>query len=96
METRVEDQFLKLTDSIIGYLPNFMGGLLLILVGWIAGAIIKRVLIQFSLIVRIDRLFKHSRWEADLSKADVRHSISKFIGNIGHAFNYVTGDNQLS
>jgi hypothetical protein len=83
METKIEDQFISFADSVLAYLPNLAGGIILILLGWLVGWIIKRLLIQLSIILRIDRLFKRSRFEDDLSKADVRHSLYHFIGNIG-------------
>ncbi len=89
METKIQDQFLKLFDSILAYLPNLLAGILLILLGWLAGWIIKRVIIQVSMIIKLDRFFRRSRWEADLSKADVRYAIFNFIGNIGYVVVFI-------
>jgi hypothetical protein len=83
METKVQDQFVGLADTILAYLPNLLGGILLVLLGWLAAWIIKKLLIQFSVILRIDRFLKRSRFEADMSKADVRYSLYNIIGNVG-------------
>jgi hypothetical protein len=85
METRVQDQFLSLADNIIAYLPSLLAGILLILIGWLAGWLVKRVLVQISVMLRIDRFLRRSRWEADFAKADVRYGMYNFIGNIGFA-----------
>jgi hypothetical protein len=85
METRVQDQFLGLAGNIIAYLPSLLAGIVLILIGWIAGWLIKRVLVQLSILLRIDRFLRRSRWEADFAKADVRYGLYNMIGNIGYA-----------
>jgi hypothetical protein len=83
METKIQNQFFNLADSFLAYLPNLVGGIILILLGWLAGWIIKKILVQLSIILRIDRFLKRSRWEADFSKADVRYGLYNLIGNIG-------------
>ena len=85
METKVQDQFLGLADNIIAYLPNLLAGIVLLLVGWLAGWLIKRVLVQISILLRVDRFIRRSRWESDFAKADVRYGLYNFIGNIGFA-----------
>ena len=85
METRVQDQFLSLADKIIAYLPSLLAGILLILIGWLAGWLVKRILVQISVMLRIDRFLRRSKWEADFAKADVRYGMYNFIGNIGFA-----------
>jgi hypothetical protein len=84
METRVQDQFIGLADNIIAYLPSLLAGIILVLIGWIAGWLIKRVLVQVSILLRIDRFLRRSRWGADFAKADVRHGLYNLIGNIGY------------
>jgi hypothetical protein len=83
METKIQNQFLGLADSFLAYLPNLIGGIVLLLLGWLAGWIIKKILVQLSIILRIDRLLKRSRWQSDFSKADVRYGLYNLIGNIG-------------
>ena len=84
METKVQDQFLGLADNILAYLPNLLAGIALLLVGWLAGWLIKRVLVQLSILLRVDRFIRRSRWESDFAKADVRYGLYNFIGNIGY------------
>jgi hypothetical protein len=66
-------------------LPSLLAGILLIIIGWIAGWLIKKVLVQLSILLRIDRFLRRSRWEADFAKADVRYGLYNLIGNIGYA-----------
>jgi hypothetical protein len=83
METKIQDQFISFANSLLAYLPNLIGGIVLILLGWLAGWIVKKVLVQLSVILRVDRFTKRSQYETDFSKADVRYSLYNFIGNIG-------------
>jgi hypothetical protein len=84
METKLKDQLFGLYDSILAFLPNLLAGIILILLGWLIGWLIKRVLVQFAVVIRVDRFLRKSRWEADFSKADVRHGVYNFIGNVGY------------
>jgi hypothetical protein len=83
METKVGDQFLGLADNIVAYLPSLLAGVILVLIGLVAGWIIKKILVQLSVLVRIDRFLRRSRWEADFAKADIRYGLYNLIGNIG-------------
>jgi hypothetical protein len=83
MESKIQDQLVSIADSIFAFLPNLIGGLLILLLGWVVGWVIKRILVQFSIILRIDRLLKRSHFEAEISKADVRYSLYNLIGNVG-------------
>jgi len=83
METKIQDQFFSLADSIVAYLPSLFAGIILLLLGWLAGWFVKRLLVQVAILIRIDRFLRRSRWEADFSKADVRYGLYNFIGNIG-------------
>lgn len=82
MGDRIQDQFLRLLDNFIAYLPNFLAGLILILVGWLLAWFIKRILVQLSIVLRLERFLMRSRWAADFSKADLRYGLYNFIGNI--------------
>lgn len=86
MEINIKDQFSSFANSVIAYLPNLVGGIILILLGWLVGWIIKRILVQLSLVLHIDRFLKRSRFSTDFAKADVRFSLYNFIGNIGFTF----------
>jgi hypothetical protein len=83
METKIQDQFLGLADRLLAYMPNLLGGIVLIVLGWLAGWILKKILVQLSLVLRIDRLLLRTRFQSDFQKADVRYSLYNFIGNIG-------------
>jgi hypothetical protein len=83
MKIKIQEQFISLADNVLAYLPNLIGGLLLLLLGWMAGWVIKKILVQLCIVIRVDRFIKSSRYETDFSKADVRYGLYNLIGNIG-------------
>jgi hypothetical protein len=82
MDKSYELQILNLTEKIIGYLPSFLAGLLLIILGWAIGWFAKRVTIQLALLLRLDRYVARFSWGADFAKGDVRYGFYDFLGNI--------------
>jgi hypothetical protein len=76
------DPFSKLAQSIVGYFPNLIAGLVLILVGFLAGWLIKRIVYQLCVLLRLERLLRSFRWGGEFSKADIRHALFNAIGNI--------------
>jgi hypothetical protein len=83
MGSQIQNQFVDLADNFIGYLPYLFAGILLVLLGWLLGWFIKRLLVQLCVILRLERFLVRSRWAKDFSKADVRYGLYNFIGNIG-------------
>jgi hypothetical protein len=83
MGERIQNQFVGLADNFIGYLPNLFAGILLVVLGWFLGWFVKRLLVQLSVILRLERFLVRSRWATDFSKGDVRYGLYNFIGNIG-------------
>lgn len=74
--------FSKLAQSIIDYFPHLVAGLVLILLGFLAGWLIKRIVFQLCVVLRLERLLQSSRWGEEFSKADIRRALFNAIGNI--------------
>ena len=82
MGSALNDPFSSVAEKIIGYLPNLFAGLVLIAVGLLLGWVVKRIVYQLCVILRIDRLVGGFRWGADFSKADVRHAMFNVVGAV--------------
>jgi hypothetical protein len=76
------EPFSKLAQSVIDYFPSLIAGMLLIILGLIAGWLIKRIVRQLCAILRIERLLGSFRWGGEFSKADIRHALFNAIGNM--------------
>ena len=76
------DPFAQLAESIISYFPSLVAGLVLILLGFLAGWLIKRIIYQLCILLRLERLLRSFRWGEELSKADIRHALYNAIGNV--------------
>ncbi len=83
MNEKVQNLFTGLADQFTAYLPNLLAGFVLVLVGWALGWFVKRVIVQFSVILRLERFLIRSRWSQDFSRGDVRYGFYNFLGNIG-------------
>jgi hypothetical protein len=81
MKEILRNQFLRLSEDFVGYLPNLLGGILILIIGWIIAWLVKRFIIRLSSILKLERFILFSRWKNDLSKGDVRQGVYRFIGN---------------
>jgi Mechanosensitive ion channel, conserved TM helix len=81
MTSPLEDVLNRVGEKIIAYMPNLVAGVVLIIIGWIVGWMVKRIVIQLLAVLRFDRLLRRFRWGTDLAKADVRYALFDFIGN---------------
>ncbi len=82
MNKNFQELLYDLGQKIIAYMPNLLGGLLLLLLGWIIAWIAKRIVIQLLIVLRFDRLFVRFRWKSSLTKADIRYALYNLIGNV--------------
>lgn len=68
--------------EIFNYLPRVVASLLLLLVGWLAAWLVKRIVIQLCMIFRVHHYLPRMRWRKALSKADVRDALFNYVGNV--------------
>jgi len=83
MDGKYQNMFTGLADKFIAYLPNLLGGIALLIVGWILGWFVKRVIVQLAVILKFERYLVRSHWSKDFSRGDVRYGFYNFMGNIG-------------
>jgi Mechanosensitive ion channel, conserved TM helix len=83
MGSPLQDALDKVGQKFIGYLPNLIAGIVLIAIGWIAGWVVKRVLVQICVLLRMEKFMRRFHWGEEFSKADVRYAGYNFVGNVG-------------
>jgi hypothetical protein len=74
--------FSRLVQNIADYFPSLLAGIVLIIIGAVAGWLFKRIVYQLCVLLRIERLLGSFRWGGEFSKADIRHALFRTIGNV--------------
>lgn len=82
MPDKLQTQLLDFGQSVLQYLPNLLGGLVLLAIGWFLGWFAKRVVMQLAVLLRLERFLTSFRWGEDFAKADVRYGFYSFLGNV--------------
>jgi hypothetical protein len=83
MNEYVHTMFINIVNKFFGFMPSFIVGITLIIIGWALAWFVKRTIIQVSRILKIDRALVRFHWARALSKADVRYGFYSFLGSIG-------------
>lgn len=89
MQATTNDPFAAVFQRIIEYLPSLLAGAVLLLAGLVLGWIVKRVVVQIAMLLRLERLLKSFRWGADFSKADVRYALFDTVGNVAYFLTFL-------
>jgi hypothetical protein len=82
MDSTLRDLFQNMGQKIIGYLPDLFAGLVLLGTGWFLGWFVKRVVVRICVLLHLERLVRAFRWGGGLSRADVRHAVFNWVGNV--------------
>jgi hypothetical protein len=86
MENKLPTLFLDLANQFIGFIPKLLAGMALLFVGFLVAWFVKRLVIQMSIALRLERFLIKFRWGKAFSKADVRYGFYNFLGNIFYFF----------
>ncbi len=68
--------------QLVDFLPSILAALIWLLVGWFVAWLVKRIVIQLCVIFRLHRYLPRLRWRKALAKADVRHALYSYLGNL--------------
>ena len=82
MNEQMHPLFMKILNTFFEYIPSFLVGVILIIIGLVLAWFVKRVAIQMLIILKFDRIVVKFPWGKAFSKADVRYGFYGFIGNI--------------
>jgi hypothetical protein len=69
-------------NQLMGFLPNVLGALLILLVGWIVAKFIEGAVVQILKSVRLDRLADKIQLAGVLAKGGIKRKLSELIGMI--------------
>ncbi len=76
----IVDPLQDLLTQFYGFLPNFFAMLLILIVGFILGFLIKRFLIVFLKLIKFDRLSFRVGFDNVLAKAGIRRKPTEVVG----------------
>jgi hypothetical protein len=82
MDKTLGTMFYRMGENVVGYLPNLLGGIALLVVGWVLGWIVKRIVIQVCVLLRFERILMRMRWGRGFAKADIRYALFNTIGSL--------------
>jgi hypothetical protein len=82
MENRLPTLFIDLANQFIGFIPKLLAGMTLLFLGLLVAWFVKRLVIQASIVLRLERFLIKFRWGKTFSKADVRYGFYSFLGNL--------------
>ncbi|MBU4371130.1 MAG: hypothetical protein L6300_16530 [Syntrophaceae bacterium] len=86
MENKLPILFLDLANKFVGFIPKLIAGMALLVLGFLVAWFVKRLVIQVSIALRLERFLIKFRWGKAFSKADVRHGFYNFLGNLFYFF----------
>jgi len=72
----------NLLQEVISFVPDLIGALVVFIIGWYIAKVIGRVVTKILQQLKLDKIFEQKGWKNILEKADLRISISQFIGEI--------------
>jgi len=82
MDENLQSLFLALTKKLVAFLPSLFTGIFLVGIGWLLGWFVKRLVIQLSVLMKLERFLIKFSWGKAFTKADVRYGLYGFIGNV--------------
>lgn len=72
----------NLVQEFILFVPDLIGALVVFVIGWYVAKVIGRVVTKILQQLKLDKIFEQRGWKDILDKADLKLSISQFIGEI--------------
>jgi hypothetical protein len=76
----VQSSVLGLWDSIVAYLPNVLGAVVVFIIGIIIAAVLQAVVVKVVQILRIDELVSKLDLKGSLEKVGIRLHVGKLLG----------------
>ena len=77
--------FAEFNQQVLDYLPTLAGGLVVLVLGVVAGWLAKRAAIRVLILLRLDRLATRVGWRAAFGKGDVRAALYNLLGSLAMA-----------
>ncbi|OGL94856.1 hypothetical protein A2348_05205 [Candidatus Uhrbacteria bacterium RIFOXYB12_FULL_58_10] len=76
----IQVSVLGLWNSVLAYLPNVLGALLVFLIGVIVAAVLQTVVVRLVQLLRVDELVGRLELRSSLEKVGIRLHVGKLLG----------------
>jgi len=73
---------LTLWEKFLDFIPNLIGALIVFIIGWYVAKVVAKIITRLLQQLRLDQIFEQRGWKEILEKADLKITISQFIGEI--------------
>jgi hypothetical protein len=78
----LEESYRTLFDQIAAFIPNLLGALIILLVGWVIAKLIKTLIIKFLGIIRVDKVTEKAKVDKFLQDGGIKLSAIQIIGSL--------------
>ena len=82
IKTAVLDPVRMMWANILGFLPNVISAIIILLVGWVVAAVIQKIVVRFLKLARLDTVSEKSGIANVLLKGDISQTLSEIIGSL--------------
>jgi hypothetical protein len=79
----------ELLATVVKFLPAFLSGLLVLVVGVLVAWLAARVVVRILIWLRLHRVVERVRWARALGKGDIRHALYSLIGGLVGTFTFI-------
>lgn len=80
--TTVQDSWISIWDRFVHFLPNLIGAMIIVIVGWIVGLILNMVVDRLFRIIGLQTLFEKAKVEDILKKADLKQDATALLASV--------------
>lgn len=74
--------FQKVLDGVLGVVPNLVVAVIVLILGWIIGAALSKIVEQIFKAIKLDKLLAASGLEDLVAKAGIKLNSGKFLGEL--------------
>lgn len=79
----VKDSWINVWDRFINFLPNLIGAIIIIVVGWIVGMLVAVLIDRFFRIIGLQTLFEKAKVEDVLKKGNINQDTTALLASVG-------------
>jgi hypothetical protein len=76
------ESLLDLWRGFLKFIPSLLAAIIIFIIGWLIAEAIGKIVSRILKVLKIDQIFERANWREALETAEIKVSISEFIGGI--------------